>query len=358
MKKTVPQTGSRQNSNSGSQKYASPQVASAPGPANLRTFAELNAPEQVAKTPKNKKQRSWPLVEVVVVLLFLKIGFGAYYIWFGSPEEPATVSDMFSALATESELLATASGKATVTQLDKYLAAVSPAVAHAAIVPTNYSAVSAGAMMVMAGQNSAAATDAAIPLPPGAGDLWEPAAQLDVPSATKKGASLPSLPPQSEAATSSQLRVREQEIARREQLLVTKQNALNSLEAGLNQRLAVIEASRGEIEAMTRRNEAILAEQKALLAQQETEDEILRKARLAHLVTAYGGMKPEQAGSLVNNLDEDVAVSILAAMPGRKTGLVLAWVDPGKAARLTKAISEQRIDPNQILAEQPPGGGM
>jgi flagellar motility protein MotE (MotC chaperone) len=36
-------------------------------------------------------------------------------------------------------------------------------------------------------------------------------------------------------------------------------------------------------------------------------------------------------------------------MPGRNAGLILGMVAPEKAARLVKAISEQRIDPRVLL---------
>ena len=44
----------------------------------------------------------------------------------------------------------------------------------------------------------------------------------------------------------------------------------------------------------------------------------------------------------MNNLEDDVAVEILSAMPGRNAGQILANVNPEKAARLTKAISERK----------------
>ncbi len=117
-----------------------------------------------------------------------------------------------------------------------------------------------------------------------------------------------------------------------------------------------METSRSEIQTMTQRNEAILAEQKALREQQQKDDETQRDARIEHLVIAYKGMKAEQAGSLINSMEDDVAVDILSAMPGRNAGLILANVNPEKAARLTKAISEKRIDPNLLLADAPAAG--
>ncbi|MDR1677836.1 MAG: hypothetical protein LBS44_05525, partial [Deltaproteobacteria bacterium] len=72
-----------------------------------------------------------------------------------------------------------------------------------------------------------------------------------------------------------------------------------------------------------------------------------------HLVTAFKGMKPEQAGVLISSMDDTVAVSILSAMPGSNAGKILAMVNPEKAARLVKSISEQRIDPKALLEASP-----
>lgn len=344
------------------------------------------APKSAANTSaKAGKKRGWPIIELVLFLLVVKIAAGAYYILWSPKEDrmtqpAASVADSAStavarAVAPQVETVANAPAKEPrpASVVDGYLAAaaeaVSPAVAQAAapiaVAPaSSVSAVSAGAFMVLgqsASPEAAAQSTATIPLPPGGDDLLTPAAQLPATSQGATGSSRPAannqgvapLPPDQSAGTSQSVRAREQELARKEAMLATKEEALSSLESELNRQLAATEASRGEMEAMVRRNEAILTEMKALREQQKSEDELQKDARIEHLVIAYKGMKPEQAGNLVNSLDDDVAVSILSAMPGRNAGLILAYVNPDKAARLTKAISEKRIDPNLLLADQP-----
>jgi flagellar motility protein MotE (MotC chaperone) len=207
-------------------------------------------------------------------------------------------------------------------------------------------------MMVVWAQNAASS----IPLPPDDDYLLQPAAQF------------PQAPTGPMAETASQqaaapdfeslrrLRDREQEVARREALLSNKAGALGNLEAELDRRRREAEDVKKETETMLQRNEAVLTEQKALAEQQKEEDEAQKDARLQQRVTAYSGMKAEQAGSLINSMDDDVAVAILSAMPGGKAGKVLAMVNPDKAARLTKAISEKRIDPNTLLEDEEAGG--
>jgi flagellar motility protein MotE (MotC chaperone) len=42
-------------------------------------------------------------------------------------------------------------------------------------------------------------------------------------------------------------------------------------------------------------------------------------------------------------------MAILSSMPGSNAGKILAMVNPDKAARLVKGISDQRIDPRVLL---------
>jgi flagellar motility protein MotE (MotC chaperone) len=136
-------------------------------------------------------------------------------------------------------------------------------------------------------------------------------------------------------------------------MLNTREEALKALEADVNTKLTASERSKSELNDLIARNQAILNEQKALREQQQKEDEELKDARIQHLVAAFKGMKPEQAGVLVSSMDDTVAVSILSAMPGSNAGKILAQVTPDKAARLIKSISEQRIDPKALLEAAP-----
>ncbi len=364
---------------------------------------------EAAPVPARAKKKSWPILEVVIFLLLVKITVGAAYFWSKTSALTPTEADLMAAaagLAESAEPAApaksgppvaaarpeapVAAAEAPAPQaeskaqtpppppaepsraaslMDGYLSVVSPAVAEAqapaALPASSISAVSAGALMVIGGHAGAPAAGQevsdSIPLPPGGNDLLQP---VTGPSPTPAAPAAPAAPaPVAAPSAASQLsledqvdqarlRSREQDLTRREVALNTREEALTTLEAELNRRLSVIETSRSELEGLIRRNETILEEQKALADQQQKEAETLKDARIQHLVTAYGGMKPEQAGTLVNSLDDDVAVSILAAMPGRKAGQILAYVIPDKAARLTKAISEMRIDPN-LLMEDP-----
>ena len=129
------------------------------------------------------------------------------------------------------------------------------------------------------------------------------------------------------------LKRRESDIDRREQRLVEREKALDILQGEMDKKLKESEATRVKLAELVKKQEDLVAQQKSL-----------RDARIEHLVATYKSMKPQQAATLVNNLEEDVAVEILAVMPGRSAGQILAYVNPEKAARLTKAISERKIE--------------
>ena len=121
---------------------------------------------------------------------------------------------------------------------------------------------------------------------------------------------------------------RETALNQREERLAEREKALGLLEQDLNDRLKEIDVKRQQLDELVKQQEKLNQEQK-----------IQKNARIEHLVDAYKAMRPEQAGVLISSLDDDVAVQILAAMPGRNAGQILAAADPAKAARLTKAIS-------------------
>ncbi|MFH1091484.1 MAG: hypothetical protein V1742_07930 [Pseudomonadota bacterium] len=138
------------------------------------------------------------------------------------------------------------------------------------------------------------------------------------------------------------LRTREKALVQRETRLNQREKALEELEKKLNERMVEIEAQRKKLAELVERQQQLVEQQK-----------ILRDERIEHLVNAYKAMRPEQAGVLVNNLDDAVAVAILSAMPGRSAGQILANVEPAKAARLTKAISEARKKNEEKEAKPP-----
>jgi flagellar motility protein MotE (MotC chaperone) len=331
---------------------------------------QKSAAKPAASLKPVKKAKSWPILEAALILVLIKIAAGAFYIW-NRPGEPTRESraslgqSLSDGLGLDFTTLAPEAPE-TVDYLAAALKAAQPTQAHAAQIAqaapapaaAMVSALSAGALMVVAQAGAPQVSDS-IPLPPGSEALLRPATQIpQPPSGPAAGAGVaPTVPPipGPDLETLRNIREREQELARREAILNSRASDLGVLETQINQRLQEAQTVRGETESMLQRNEAVLVEQQALAEQQKQEEEASKEARLKHLVAAYGGMKAEQAGNLINSMDDDVAVAILSAMPGGKAGKILAMVNPDKAARLTKAISEKRIDPNLLLEDDEAG---
>jgi flagellar motility protein MotE (MotC chaperone) len=221
----------------------------------------------------------------------------------------------------------------------------------------------AAALTAAADPALSVAAQAGIPLPPDAEGLRRPQSPLLPPApleAQSQGQSSPSsqqnaqgtppsAPQTSTGATADELARREFDLNRREVQLNAREAALKELEGSVNERIRTAELKEKDINELILRNDAILAEQKAQREEQQKADDMLKSARVEHLVAAFKSMKPEQAALLINSMEDGVAVALLTAMPGRNAGLVLGMVAPEKAARLVKAISEQRIDPRVLL---------
>jgi len=106
----------------------------------------------------------------------------------------------------------------------------------------------------------------------------------------------------------------QEELSRREQ-------QLKSLEKEIDGKLA-------KLTEMESRLKRMLAEAK------EVKDKKLR-----HLIDVYSNMKAQQAATVLETLDEDIAVKILAGMRGRQAGEILNFVKSDKAARLSEMLT-------------------
>lgn len=131
------------------------------------------------------------------------------------------------------------------------------------------------------------------------------------------------------------LQSREKTLKGKEQRLKEKEEALKALQKETEKRASELTA---RLNKLIRQKEELTLKLEKLISEQKT----LEDAKITHLVKAYSAMRPENAATLVNSLDDDVAVRILASMTGRSAGKILAFVEPVKAARLTKHLADHR----------------
>ncbi len=124
-----------------------------------------------------------------------------------------------------------------------------------------------------------------------------------------------------------------QVLRQRAEALDRQEQALKTLEADLNARLASLK----ELESSLK---GLLDEAKSV------KDEKMR-----HLIDMYTNMKPKQAASVLETLDEGVAVKILSGMKGRQAGEILTFVAAKKAAKLSEDLT--KFQAGKDLPERP-----
>jgi flagellar motility protein MotE (MotC chaperone) len=83
-----------------------------------------------------------------------------------------------------------------------------------------------------------------------------------------------------------------------------------------------------------------LADLESKLQRMLEEADVLKDKKLRHLVDVYSNMKAKQAATVLETLDQDIAVKILAGMRGRQAGEILTNVQADKAAELSEALTK------------------
>ena len=114
-------------------------------------------------------------------------------------------------------------------------------------------------------------------------------------------------------------------LARRQEELARKEQDLRALERDLDERLERMQALEARLQVML--NEA--AE--------------IRSAKFRQVVDVMSNMKARQAASMLETLDEKIAVKVLAGMRGRQAGEILTFVETRKAARLGEALARMQL---------------
>ncbi len=142
----------------------------------------------------------------------------------------------------------------------------------------------------------------------------QPAAPANAPAATAPAAA----PPDAQA------------LLKRQEELDQREAALKSLEADLNTRVAKLKEMETNLKAM-------LDEAKSIKDQ-----------KLKHLIDVYSNMNAKQAARVLETLDNNIAVRILAGMRGRQAGDVLNNMEAKKAAGLTEMLTKMQLPPQGV----------
>jgi len=120
--------------------------------------------------------------------------------------------------------------------------------------------------------------------------------------------------------------------------LEKKENAINQREKDLQKQEEHLKVLRTDIE---KRLHDIEKSQRRLEELAAIREDLVGKS-INHLAKVYSSMRPEEAGPLIEKLEEDITIQILRKMKSRSAGKILARVKPSIAARLSEEIARRK----------------
>jgi flagellar motility protein MotE (MotC chaperone) len=135
----------------------------------------------------------------------------------------------------------------------------------------------------------------------------------------------------SEIEVLQSLSKRRDELDRREKRVAEKEALLSAAEQEVDHKIAELNKLKGEIES--------------LLGQQQK----MQSDRIQSLVKIYEGMKPKEAAAIFNTLDMEVLLPVISRMNERKSGPILAAMNPDKARIVTIRLAQQRELPGAAM---------
>lgn len=113
--------------------------------------------------------------------------------------------------------------------------------------------------------------------------------------------------------------------------LEKRNESLNQRDRDLDNRERELASRLVELRTLTRR-----------LTEIRQEKDHRYEARLEQLANVYGSMAPNEAAPLIAQLDEDIALSLLERMPGKRMGQILSSMDHNRAISLTKTLTSKK----------------
>jgi flagellar motility protein MotE (MotC chaperone) len=119
------------------------------------------------------------------------------------------------------------------------------------------------------------------------------------------------------------LEQKEAELKKREEQIRQKEEYLTKLEQETEKRLKELIAIQKEIQAY------------------RAEKEETQNGKIRSLAKIYGTMKPKEAAKLLENLDEQLVVSVISTMTADEAGNILGNMDIKKAAKISESLSHR-----------------
>ena len=121
-----------------------------------------------------------------------------------------------------------------------------------------------------------------------------------------------------------QVEQRRSEIAREEERLNATKAALEAVKGELRKELDKLEALKRDIEEQIARRDKVVSE------------------RLDSIAKVYGAMKPKEAATALEGMDNDMAVAILERLPGKSVAKLFDAMPKERVRELTRRLEEGR----------------
>jgi flagellar motility protein MotE (MotC chaperone) len=123
-------------------------------------------------------------------------------------------------------------------------------------------------------------------------------------------------------------------------LLKKKQAQLREKEEQLREKEAELVLLREEVSRKLADLVALQEQVNTGLKELTERETASHNSRIKLLAEVYKAMEPAKAATLLEKLDEDIAVHIVAGMRGRAAGQILSRMEPNRAALISKRLSQ------------------
>ena len=125
------------------------------------------------------------------------------------------------------------------------------------------------------------------------------------------------------------------------EVIESKNSALKKKEEELRLKEVRLEALEAKVRKDLKKIEKSISESKEQMGAQDEKT----KANVNSLIKVYSSMKPEEAASLVEAIDEELALKIVSGMKSKIAGQVLSKLDVKVAKRISEKLAGKREKP-------------
>jgi len=121
-----------------------------------------------------------------------------------------------------------------------------------------------------------------------------------------------------------EMKDREEALIKREEELKFKEGQMRTIEEGVNGRIVEMEKLKNELQNLVNMRKD------------------LGEKSIRQLVKVYENMQPSEASTVLERVDEDIAVQVLLRMKGKKAGKILNVMKPAISVRLSEEIARRK----------------